>query len=593
MATLQINGITLGCTPDDVFDVLVEYKLVSDPTYATLSSFPMNPDGTFVSPVQITGLDASSCYDIRLTADLSFVCQFEVESCTEPFFEWIADDQECETEGGFGEVKQITLVSSPARSWLDPDTNRLYIADIDDPAGNIYWFTDVTTATTGADAVHSAAVSFDPIWNMYFDELYRRVYLVGDNTNGLIVYDIDLDTASTVLYGTNGSFQRTALFVAGNIIICNNGNDDVVLIARDTLTISATIPTNTITNPEHFDNGPYKFVMPANGNLYVVSQNADASSVGVYDTSLNHITEITLPGAFTWSFGNYWQDIYYDITSDRIYVSDTGSNSRYVINPNTNTVLDTRQNLNTENKSNMAMTFSVDTLTDNLYAKAPIRNSSSDPTSISRVYRIDRTTFDFTNMYEGATYGELTAIPSLGWFIGTDVGGLNAGGDPNYDTDGTITVLSNSVGSSNTGTLLTLTLQEVTDPGGVPTGETKPNVPDDPDYIAPVTDTITCPLAFDLACPTDAMSTFYGSGELYGEFAISNAVRFNPAVDNIAVYAYNTTGPGREGSPIIFPDPTLTNYYDVSFTGLAAIDYTIEIVYRSAVNAELATCVVA
>lgn len=511
-------------------------------------------------------------------------------------FLWIADETACETEGGFGVVKTITGLSSPFRTWYDITTDRLYVADIDSPSGNIYWFANISTATTVANATFSSTILFDPILNAYFDEQYRRIYLVGDGTNGLVVYDIDGDSISTVVFGTDGAFRRTVLFVSGDLIMCNDGNDNVVLIDRSALTITSIIATGTITHPEHFNSGPYIVTMASNGNLYIVSNNGDAPSVGVYNTSLTHITEIILPSAAVWSFSNYWQSIFYDVTSDKLYVGDSGSNSRYVIDPNTNTVIFSRQNLNLSGKTNSTYTFSLDPLSNTLYLRFTAQNSSSDGSPVYRMYKIDRNTFHFINMYEGSNLINLSGVAPLGWFIGTNQAGLHFAGDPGYATDGTLIVLSNTIGASNTGTLLTLTLQEVTSPGGIPTGDTKPNIPSDPDYIQPEEMSGDCSVDVSLDCPVDAVTTNDGSNNTYYEFSISNSVRFNPAIDNIILYVYETNSNTRESSIFeLYTDPTVSNFYGGNLEGRASAGgnaYSVEVVYRDSGNNELASCVI-
>lgn len=48
--------------------------------------------------------------------------------------------------------------------------------------------------------------------------------------------------------------------------------------------------------------------------------------------------------------------------------------------------------------------------------------------------------------------------------------------------------------AGNTGLKVYAILIEMSTLTGQPTGVTKPNVPSDPDYIAPVVDHVTCPL---------------------------------------------------------------------------------------------------
>ena len=49
----------------------------------------------------------------------------------------------------------------------------------------------------------------------------------------------------------------------------------------------------------------------------------------------------------------------------------------------------------------------------------------------------------------------------------------------------------------NTGLLIYTILIQINDTTGLPTGVTKPNNPDDPDYIAPLIDEEMCPITGD------------------------------------------------------------------------------------------------
>lgn len=586
MATLRINNITLGCTPSGTFSTLIEYRLVGALSYTTLGSFTTNPDGTFTTTVQITGLSEASCYDIRITPSISpALCSpLVVQSCTQPQFIWIADDQECETEGGFGVVKTITGLSSPSNVWYDIGANLVYVADHDSPNGNVYWF-NPSTATTEADVTYSTTILQSELYSTHIDITNRRIYFVGRNSGGLTVYDIDTDTVSTVFYGSNVAFSRIGITVTPTRIYCgDNAGGNIVIINRTTLAIVSTVPFSSS-----------KSLISVGNDLYAVNSNnaGGGGDILVYDTNLSLIDTIPLPGAATWTFGNYWQTGFYDPTSTNFYCSDIGSNHRYVIETTGRTIIDTKINNNTSGKSNCEHIWIVNPINNDLLCAFKASNSTSDSSPVTRTYSEDRTTFNYMNMYETQYYTGLSLIDGTSSVMGANPNKVfwvppNTG----YDTDGTVTILSNSAGSDNTGNLITLTLQEVNEITLTPTGDTKPNIPSDPDYIAPVEDTITCPITTDLACPTDGVRTF-SSGTVYYEFAIPSTVRFNPSVDNIAIYAYNTVTSNRVGSPTVISDPTLTNFYSGSFTSLGVQNHTVEVVYRSNINAELASCIIA
>jgi len=567
------------------------YRLIQ-PTYPQpaldlTNSLHNSSCGTVCPPPPTTTTTTTTSTTTTSTTTTSTTTTSTTTTTTEaPSFMWIAGDTVCETEGAFGMIRSITGMSSPINNWYDDVTGRLYFADADSASGNVGWYSDIASATTVSDATFSTAVTFNPVYNSYIDTVYRRIYLVGSNTGGMIVYDIDTDTASTVAFGTNLAFARTTLFVSGNLILCNDGVTAMVTIARDTLTVTATIPMGSITNPGKFTN-PHNVAM-AGGRLYVVSNNGPIATVGVYDTSLNHFTEITLPSASTWTGGTYWQSILYDPTSDRLFVGDYGSSRWHVIDPNTNTVSTTTFIGNRGNKSAATSWFVIDPQTDNLYMLMEGRNSASDTASVKRTYVINRSTFIYENMYNDVVYYNLAAIPSLGWFTGTDRGAASWEGG-SWFSDGLINIVSNSAGITNTGNLLTQTLIEVTDPGGTPTGNEKANLASDPDYIAPVMDDDSCPVVYNTDCPAEAYLTQSGD-TLYYEFAIPNSVRFNPVIDLMQVY-WRDDGV-RQVSNGYSPINGI-NFYGASFdvtTAVGVID--VEIVYLDAGSNELDSCII-
>lgn len=503
---------------------------------------------------------------------------------------WIPLDSSCETEGGLTIIKSITGLSSPLNTWYDEPNNRVYVADQDSTDGNVYWF-NPDTATTAADMTHSTTIDDQNLYNNFIDPIYKKIYFVGANTGGLLVYDIATDTTSVVAFGTNGAFSRIPLYVSPTKIYCGDDIDGiVVIIDRATLTIDSTILASSIPNPDHFDGSPYT-LQEANGKMYVASSNGFLGTVGVYDPLLTtNIGEITLPGATTWDFGGYWQSIFSDPVSGNLYVGDFGSSRRYIIDPLTDTVIDNKVQLNRSGKGNAVHSWELDPITNNLYCFLSCQDNSTDSTPVVRTYIEDRTSHLYLNMFENQFFEGLSHITGSSRVVGARPGNTSWSGVAGWDTDGSITILSQSAGSDNTGIEIVNTLQEVDhNNGDLPTGNTKPNIIGDPDYIPPTENLTACPLAATLTCPTDLVTTFT-SGTLYYEFALLSSVIKNPAIAKIEVYAYNTGTASVEGSPVVYTGPFPDNFFDGSFAALAGSNYTIQVRFLDGADIVLQTC---
>lgn len=137
---------------------------------------------------------------------------------------------------------------------------------------------------------------------------------------------------------------------------------------------------------------------------------------------------------------------------------------------------------------------------------------------------------------------------------------------------------------ANTGTKIILTLQEVLLPGMTPTGNTKPNDPLDPDYIAPTEDLTECPVTYTLSCAEVIASGHVGNMEY--ELSIKDSVLNNPSVDTLRVKLMSGVTPVGT-TDFSFPNPS--NYFDGSFSAAAGA-YTIEVQYLDVSSTVLATC---
>lgn len=539
---------------------------------------------------QVNGVEVASSN----SAYLNSVCgPYQVTTNAAPAANliWVADQQACQKEGLFGLVRTITGLSSPGATWYDVTNNRVYFADYDDSVhGNVGWF-NPDTATTSADITYSTAIQDGELYNHAFDPINRRIYFVGANTDGLLVYDIDTDTTSVVTYGTNAPYNRIALLVTTNLVYAGDGAANLVLIDRTALTVTSTVSYALLPQPTHFNlNAGF---VEGNGKIYVINgNNPYIGTIGVYSPDFTvHHGEINIGAALWTNSGSvYWQSAFYDQASNRLYVGDIGSSKRIVIDCNTDTVVDTKIVGNRGGKSNVQCSWTLKPSTNELLFLFTAFNSTSDATPIKRTYLEDRTTNNYLNMYENQAYTGLSGVTGKSTVIGTNPGGFVWNGTPGAGTDGNITILSTTAGSQNSGVLITNTLKQVdANNGNTPTGSTKPNVVGQPDYIAPALNIIACPLPSGLDCPVDLVTTFAGATLEY-EFAISGAVKGNTNIAKIQIFAYNTNTNATDGPPVEIAAPFTNNYFSGSFTGLGGLNYTIRIKYLNSSNVELQSC---
>lgn len=139
---------------------------------------------------------------------------------------------------------------------------------------------------------------------------------------------------------------------------------------------------------------------------------------------------------------------------------------------------------------------------------------------------------------------------------------------------------------ANTGLKIVLTLQEINQNTGIPTGMTKPNTVGDPDYIAPYQDLIDCPVNNATNCPVVVATG--GVGIIQFEFSLDNQTLLNPIIETVLVKFYQ--GVSLVGSiPFTLPNPT-DNYFSGSGGVPAPNTYTIDIDYLDSGNNPIDTC---
>lgn len=144
---------------------------------------------------------------------------------------------------------------------------------------------------------------------------------------------------------------------------------------------------------------------------------------------------------------------------------------------------------------------------------------------------------------------------------------------------------------ANTGKEIVLTIKEVTlpYPPGVPTGNTKPNSPSDPDYIAPYINTTNCPVTADLTCPMFVATG--GAGTVQFEFSLLDSVTANTSIASIRIQLMDSTNTTvQQVKDYTLPMTPSTNYKVDSFTSVVAGTHVLNALYLDNTSATLATC---
>lgn len=144
---------------------------------------------------------------------------------------------------------------------------------------------------------------------------------------------------------------------------------------------------------------------------------------------------------------------------------------------------------------------------------------------------------------------------------------------------------------ANTGKEIVLTLKEVLlpYPPGTPTGNTKPNTINDPDYIAPYTNLTNCPVVADTSCPL--FSATGKTGLIEFEFSLLESVTANPSIASIKIQLYAGDGTTlQQEKTYTLPMSPTTNYKADTFTAVVAGTHVISSVYLDSGAGVITTC---
>lgn len=143
---------------------------------------------------------------------------------------------------------------------------------------------------------------------------------------------------------------------------------------------------------------------------------------------------------------------------------------------------------------------------------------------------------------------------------------------------------------ANTGKKIVLTLKEVETPypPGTPTGNTKPNIVGDPDYIEPYISP-DCSVTGNTDCP-ELIATG-GNDIIEFEFSIPTSVSSNPIISSIKIRVMDSGGVSEiYGVTFAFPMVPATNYKSGSFTSVTPATYQIAAQYLNSSDVPIANC---
>lgn len=226
-----------------------EYMVGSFQVAAT--GVALNPDGTLVTPVIISGLEINTRYIIRATDEFC-----GASSTTDPFAYWTDDPGQpgewrqaaitCQLDSVFELDSQIDGLSSPDISFYDAITGRVWFAEYDNPLGPVGSY--LPDATTAAEITYYLAPLGTGGSNFFYshaiDPEKRYIYIVGKSTSGMLAFNLATLTYTVVPFGTdNVNFNRVFVQSFGERIVCIDTTNARLIVIEKT---GYTIVTNTL-----------------------------------------------------------------------------------------------------------------------------------------------------------------------------------------------------------------------------------------------------------------------------------------------------------------------------------------------------------
>jgi len=440
---------------------LVQFKKDGDTAWST----PPAGNPTTLLTYVINNLLPDTVYTFRIssycdnTIRNSVTIQKKSPPASTP--EWIINTFTCEQETVFDLDSQITGLSSPAKLMYDSTTGRVYGTDMDNVNGCFFWY--LPTATTPGGFTYIQPIlsgSVPPAQRFYYasevDPLYRRLYTVGKDTDGLQIYDIASNTVSVIPYGYNvnvppnpvsgNGFNRYLIKLLEDEIICNDTySATLTRINRTSLTLTASTPLSSIADSEkcligspaiHRVGNEY-WVLQSQANLTIAPD--QEPHVFKYNLTFSNTPTIidlsSVSNVWTGGGNSYWRASYQ--VGNFIYVLDIGSNNLIKIDTTTDAVTVVKNFDNRSDKTNTIVSFIRDPITNELFLSGSYLNDPADLSPVQFSYKWDEATDTPIYIYPTVQFSNLTQIGTTNELHGATPNAVAWVGGP-WNTDGII-----------------------------------------------------------------------------------------------------------------------------------------------------------
>ena len=563
---------------------------------------------------------------------------------------WVIDTFSCQSEDlDLVEDKVINNLPEPVYSF--EDGGRVYFISANNVTGTV-WSLDPATATNVGDIVYlnetrsgqpygpsggtyTAGVPYradataggtgsTPVSGYYYDSPTRTLYIHSRRSYGMDYYDFSVGSWNKIGVGSTGSVYNTSVSPdsfthiplrsdpASNLIITAWGIDAatrgryVIIVDKAAKQLqteldasgSFTIPGLTSTGNPFME--LWGGFLTSDDRIFVARNNVGPyRNIAVLNNDLSLILEIVPVNSNT-GFNStvfYWQNSFIDTTFNKFYFNDFMSRKVEVYDTNTYALLKTFSLDNNRQYPTAQVNFNINSVTEELFCDIIYGGISalvSDDAPINQMvsYKINRSTLEIEKTYIGSPRAATLLQLTDGTVITTNVGDINIASPT---TVGSAIFYQENPAALTNGIVDVLTLKEVNEDTLVPSGNTKPNTPSDPDYIAPYEDTTLCPVTYTLNAPANIIMTANGTDERYAiDFGLNDDVIKNPVLATILATIRNATTATTLGTKIwtIPNTPNPNAFFDeqVFVGGINTGDnIVVDLVYRNASTTPIAT----
>lgn len=436
---------------------LIEYKEMSSSTWLTPGppANPANPTLNTFYDLEVTqGLVYNGRVTSRCATGRGNIRLFTIiPNDPTPVLVWEEDTYQCTQAGdAFSLQNTYTGFSSPQNIFWDNTSQRYYVVDADDAAGNFWWFNPATMSGFGS-ANHIAGLTADINFSV-FDPTNRRIIAAGDTTGGAKVLNIATNTITTLAYGVDGSPGtgiRTPIALSSSSIYCFCSNpNNIYVYNRNTLALTNTINKTLIPSNGIYLVSGYTIIFVGSEIWSIPTARSDGDIARYDSTFTNLLGTISLPGAtkpvapWTALTSFYWMTNYYDAPNNRLYVADIGSNKLYTINTLTRGLVLTVNIIDRRGKAYAISSFFKNTLDNKVYVSLHCVDDLTDNANNYKLYTID-INGRFQYIYPDQSVSTLSLRSGTNQLWGVNPGRV-IWDSPNtgYATDGTVTKYTQS-----------------------------------------------------------------------------------------------------------------------------------------------------